>query len=141
MGFFRHLFDKRKVQSEPDSSSDNKKSHHDTGASVLFDGTSGKKEGGVDIIFVHGLRGSSIRTWSEGNVCWPRDLLKEDIPNARVITWGYHSGVARLFRYTSLESVYGHAETLLEDISALRQDTVRFGITPSINEILTLFPD
>ncbi|TPX11304.1 uncharacterized protein E0L32_001122 [Thyridium curvatum] len=125
MGFFRHLFDKRKVQSEPDSSSDNKKSHHDTGASVLFDGTSGEKEGGVDIIFVHGLRGSPIRTWSEGNVCWPRDLLKEDIPNARVITWGYDSGVARPFRYTSLESVYGHAETLLGDISSLRQDTTR----------------
>lgn len=78
----------------------------------------------VDIVFVHGLRGGCVTTWSKGEVCWPRDLLKEEIPDARVITWGYDSKVANLLTYASHESIFGHAERLLADLARLRRDSV-----------------
>jgi hypothetical protein len=38
------------------------------------------------VVLVHGLNGDRIKTWSKDNVCWPRDLLKEDLPNARILS-------------------------------------------------------
>ncbi|KAK8071344.1 hypothetical protein PG997_011547 [Apiospora hydei] len=60
---------------------------------------------GVDIIFVHGLRGSRLGTWSQGDFCWPRELLaKEDgFETSRVIAWGYDSRVAEPTAYVTFE--------------------------------------
>ena len=93
-----------------------------TGPLVLF--PSETEEHGVkfDIVFVHGLRGDRIATWTRDGVCWPRDLLREDLPGARVITWGYDSTVANLLKPASQESIYGHADTLLSDLSNLRRE-------------------
>ena len=93
------------------------------GADVLYDGTE-DPSGGVDIVFVHGLRGSSRKTWSSGSICWPRDLLKHDIQDSRVITWGYDSSVAKVLAYSSVESIYGHAESILIDLSSIRRGVV-----------------
>ncbi|OBT63079.1 hypothetical protein VE03_07456 [Pseudogymnoascus sp. 23342-1-I1] len=79
----------------------------------------------ADIVFVHGLRGNALETWSKELVCWPRDFLKHDIPNVRIITWGYDSGVANALKYASKESIFGHSETLLSDVAMLRSDTHR----------------
>jgi hypothetical protein len=38
------------------------------------------------VVFVHGLHGDRIKTWSKDKICWPRDLLKEDLPNARILS-------------------------------------------------------
>ena len=98
-----------------------------SGTVVLFDSTTGD-DSGVDIVFVHGLRGNSLLTWSKHDICWPRDLLKEDITEAslecRVVTWGYDSRVAHMLEYVSQESIFGHAETLLGDLSRLRSGKV-----------------
>lgn len=107
------------------------------GPHVLYDGT-GDSSSGVDIVFVHGLRGSAYRTWSKGDICWPRDLLRNDIPRARVITWGYDSDVARFFSYASRESIFGHSDTLLGDLARLRQDIV-CNIHSVPHDILTSF--
>jgi protein SERAC1 len=79
---------------------------------------------GTDLVFVHGLRGSRLKTWSSGDVFWPRDLLKNDVKNSRVITWGYDASVANAFSYASKESIFGHAETLLSDLARLRKGIV-----------------
>jgi hypothetical protein len=105
------------------------------GPYVLYEGIEDPSSG-VDIIFVHGLRGSAYRTWSKGDICWPRDLLKDDISAARVITWGYDSDVAHLFSYASKESIFGHADTLLGDLARLRQGIV-CKICLGISDILT----
>lgn len=33
-----------------------------------------------------GLRGDKLSTWTKGDVCWPRDLLNDDLRNCRIIT-------------------------------------------------------
>ncbi|OBT86647.1 hypothetical protein VE02_04446 [Pseudogymnoascus sp. 03VT05] len=90
------------------------------GTYVLYEG---KGEIVADVVFVHGLCGHALDTWSKGLVCWPRDFLKNDITKARIITWGYDSSVANASKYASKESIFGHSETLLSDIAMLRGDT------------------
>ena len=45
------------------------------------------------IVFVHGLRGGIESTWTKDGVTWPRDLLKLDIPQSRIFSFGYDSAV------------------------------------------------
>ena len=92
--------------------------HH--GPEVLYDGS---EPIAADIVFVHGLRGDAIDTWSKGAVCWPRDLLKEDLPDARVISWGYDSNITTLKGFSSQNSIFGHAENLLSDLARKRRST------------------
>ncbi|KAI1458489.1 hypothetical protein F4805DRAFT_140939 [Annulohypoxylon moriforme] len=80
---------------------------------------------GVDVVFVHGLRGSRIKTWSKGDKFWPRDFLKDDLKNARIITWGYDANIANAVSYASKESLFGHANTLLNDLARLRRGITR----------------
>ncbi|KJR89828.1 ribonuclease p/mrp subunit [Sporothrix schenckii 1099-18] len=74
----------------------------------------------ADIWFVHGLRGNLIDTWSSGKVCWPRDLLKVDTPTCRIFTWGYDVNVANVTHAASHATIFGHAESLLQDICMSR---------------------
>lgn len=76
----------------------------------------------ADIVFVRGLRGDAIDTWSKDGVCWPRDLLPQDLPYTRIITWGYDSTVANIKSFTSHNSIFGHAQNLLSDIARIRRD-------------------
>ncbi|KAI1173894.1 hypothetical protein F4777DRAFT_555820 [Nemania sp. FL0916] len=80
---------------------------------------------GFDIVFIHGLRGSRVKTWSRGDVLWPRDLLKDDLKNVRVITWGYDANIANAFTYSSKDSLFGHSSTLLNDLAMVRQEITR----------------
>lgn len=79
----------------------------------------------ADIVFVHGLRGSRINTWSHREICWPRDFLKDDLSGARVFTFGWDAMIANLGSYARQESLFGHAETLLTDLEIYRENTVR----------------
>ena len=53
-------------------------------------------------------------------VFWPRDLLPSELPQARVLTWGYDVDIAHVFSKTSKASILQHAETLLSDLVSLR---------------------
>lgn len=74
----------------------------------------------ADIIFLHGLRGHAEKTWSKGDICWPRDLLPKDLPHVRIISWGYDSSVLKPIKASSQASIFGHAENLLHDLSRIR---------------------
>ena len=45
----------------------------------------------VDICFVHGLTGDRDRTWTANSQKqpWPRTMLPPELPNARILTYGY----------------------------------------------------
>jgi hypothetical protein len=76
----------------------------------------------ADVVFVHGLRGHPLGTWTRNGVCWPRDILKDELKNARIISWGYDSTVANVRSFPSQNSIFGHAENLLSDLARIRKD-------------------
>ncbi|KAG4432473.1 hypothetical protein IFR05_012039 [Cadophora sp. M221] len=88
------------------------------GLTILFDGAG---QVAADIVFVHGLNGDAIQTWTKDDVCWPRDLLPQDIANARIMTWGYDSKIARATSFSSQASIFGHCENLLFDLDIVRR--------------------
>jgi hypothetical protein len=53
-------------------------------------------------------------------VFWPRDLLTEGLPNARILTFDYDFGPASLI---TKGRVLREAKTLIRDIEKLNQDT------------------
>jgi hypothetical protein len=81
----------------------------------------GKGSTVADVVFVHGLRGNSLQTWTKDGVCWPRDLLSQDLPNVRIMTWDYDADVISLKKSASQTSLFGHCESLLGDLSSQRQ--------------------
>ncbi|KAL8642926.1 MAG: hypothetical protein Q9226_008450, partial [Calogaya cf. arnoldii] len=74
----------------------------------------------VDICFVHGLNGGNVSTWTKGEVFWPYNLLAKNIPEARIITWGYDADVAHFLSPTSANRVKDHAKGLSNDLAGLR---------------------
>ena len=59
-----------------------------------------------------------------GSFLWPRALLGEDIKDIRIISWGYDASVtpANSAALINLETVHGHAESLLADLELERDD-------------------
>ena len=71
----------------------------------------------VDIIFVHGLGGSSRKTWTLANVSdtfWPQDWLPDEpeIKTARILTFGYNADY-RSRGPNNLSSISDFARALL----------------------------
>ncbi|PGH04037.1 hypothetical protein GX51_03707 [Blastomyces parvus] len=78
----------------------------------------------VDIVFVHGLNGTSYNTWAtkKPDVFWPGDLLPHTLKsqNVRILTYGYDANVASFARGTSKERLHNHAEHLAGQLIANR---------------------
>ena len=73
----------------------------------------------VDLVFVHGLRGGSIKTWRKGDdprLYWPQNWLplEPDFQNANIHTFGYNSD----FRETkdSILNVHDFGRALLGEL-------------------------
>ncbi|KAK3367665.1 hypothetical protein B0H63DRAFT_489599 [Podospora didyma] len=90
------------------------------GLDVIFNGDNPI----ADIVAVHGLNGHREGTWtaeaSQAN--WLRDLLPADIPNARILSYGYNSRTHNA-ENLSLQSIYEHAITLVQDLCTYRRNT------------------
>lgn len=78
--------------------------------------TSAHNQYPVDVIAIHGLNGHYERTWTENGTLWLRDLLPEDLPGARVYSFGYDS---RIFTDTVM-TIGDYALELLNAISRER---------------------
>lgn len=88
------------------------------GTLVLYDGVP-DGDTGIDIVVVHDLFGHRIANWFQRGICWPRDLLKFDFQESRIITWGW-SGP-----FGSNNAFSDQAESLLTDMAAIRTSTSR----------------
>ncbi|KAK8138051.1 hypothetical protein PG984_001431 [Apiospora sp. TS-2023a] len=89
------------------------------GPMVLHNGIEPGEEG-IDIIFVHGLNGHRVGSWTKDSVCWPRELLGSDVPHARIISWGYPSILGE-----GNDMFVDLGEALLVDLSRIREAIFR----------------
>ncbi|KAI1084843.1 hypothetical protein F5B20DRAFT_223057 [Whalleya microplaca] len=66
------------------------------------------------IVFVHGLGGGSIHTWSKDEILWPRDLLPKQEPfhKAAIHTFGYDSD----FKKSSTLNIQDFSQSLLNSM-------------------------
>lgn len=78
----------------------------------------------IDIVFVHGLTGSAYTTWlhEESGVHWPRDLIKNDITDARIMTFGYDADVVNFWTHAAQDGISGYANDLLGSLAGHRGD-------------------
>ena len=92
------------------------------GVKILYDGGA---EAVVDIIFVHGLTGNAYDTWLHevSKVHWPSQLLKQEIPDSRILSFGYDADIVNFWNAASNCRLTNHAETLVGDFVRERERT------------------
>ena len=72
-------------------------------------------------MFVHGLTGNRETTWTQKDqVLWPRDLLPHDMPDVRVMTFGYDADVVRAIDVASSNTVRDHGKALATELARKR---------------------
>ncbi|KAF2495908.1 hypothetical protein BU16DRAFT_459726, partial [Lophium mytilinum] len=77
----------------------------------------------ISIVAVHGLDGHREKSWTADNgVLWLQTLLPKDVPNARVLTYGYDSRT-RSSEHLSHQTLYGHSMSLISGLSLYRRRT------------------
>ncbi|CAI7665531.1 unnamed protein product [Penicillium glandicola] len=54
-------------------------------------------------------------------IFWPGDLLKEDLPQARIMTFGYNTNVQQGYHAVNQGNIFSHARNLLYEIEAKRR--------------------
>ena len=77
------------------------------------------------LVFVHGLRGHRTKTWlaKGANEPWPQSLLSPELPQARIMTYGYNADVVHFTKPTGQGTVRSHARGLINDLTGLRHRT------------------
>lgn len=82
------------------------------------------------VVFVHGLTGNRENTWTDKGtgVFWPEALLKNDVPEARIITFGYDADVVHFWSMASQNRIGNHAQNLVNVLSQLRERSDTVGI-------------
>ena len=77
------------------------------------------------IVAIHGLDGHREKTWTAANdTLWLRDLLPADLPNARVLSYGYDADT-RSNECVSTNTIYRHAEKFMQELSRKRKGATR----------------
>ena len=76
----------------------------------------------IDVVAIHGLNGDYETTWTHdgSGKNWLRDFLSDDIPEVRVMSWGYN---AQVLKSKSIGSIESFARGLLIDLKACRSTT------------------
>ena len=74
------------------------------------------------IVAVHGLNETSSTAWTdpETNILWLRDLLPQDLHQARILSFGYRADASSFFAGNGSEVVDGIAETLVQNLESHR---------------------
>lgn len=93
------------------------------GLEILHDGDSCV----LDIVFVHGITGNRESTWTaqtgSESIFWPRDLLPRDVPDSRIVTWGYDADVVGFWAMASQNRIGEHAGNFVNQVTGMRERT------------------
>jgi hypothetical protein len=113
-----------RAQTEPPSISTGQPGSRDPiGLHVLYNPEAGRK---VDIVFVHGLGGTSRMSWSKNKdleLFWPLKFLplEPDICHGRIMTFGYNATILKSGTRTSA-SVLDFAKDLLFELKYAKDE-------------------
>ncbi|KAL2056045.1 hypothetical protein ABVK25_003687 [Lepraria finkii] len=79
----------------------------------------------IDIVFIHGLTGGRESTWTAKGAatCWPELLLPNDLPEARIIIYGYDADVVNFWSMASQNTVGDHGQKFVTSLANLRDST------------------
>ena len=88
------------------------------------------------IVFVHGLEGHRLTTWTKQGICWPKDLLPKEpaLSNVHILSFGYDSGFVDFKGHASFDSLFSHSIGLLNDLCCERVDAVGSVLVSSLLE-------
>ncbi|KAF8510459.1 hypothetical protein BU17DRAFT_98072 [Hysterangium stoloniferum] len=74
----------------------------------------------IDIVAIHGLDGHREVSWTAHNgKLWIRDFLPQDVPSARILTYGYDAYTQSTAK-SSVQTLDSHAENFLVRLAAFR---------------------
>ncbi|KAL8697121.1 MAG: hypothetical protein Q9201_007298 [Fulgogasparrea decipioides] len=81
----------------------------------------------IDVIFIHGLTGNRELTWTAKGAaaCWPELFLVNDLPEARIITYGYDADVVNFWSMASQNTIADHSQKFLSSLANLRDSSTR----------------
>jgi hypothetical protein len=76
------------------------------------------------MVFVHGLTGKRSATWTASGAPepWPKSLLPQKIPQARILAFGYDASVVHFARSAGQNTVRDHGKNLMADLTDLRYE-------------------
>ncbi|KAI9662332.1 MAG: hypothetical protein M1821_008499 [Bathelium mastoideum] len=81
-------------------------------------------DAGVDIVFLHGLRGNIAETWTKDGVLWPAKVLPNDVERSRIFLFGYDSGIThRDQSQVQKKEIHSDADDLCARLEAERSRT------------------
>jgi hypothetical protein len=75
----------------------------------------------ASIIAIHGLDGHPTRSWTASNgAFWLKDFLPEDMPYARILTYGYNA-YTRGGHQLAEQGISQHAQDLVDAVASERE--------------------
>lgn len=77
----------------------------------------------VDIVFVHGLHGNHLTSWTKSSVLWPKDLLATDAPRSRILTFGYDANVFHIWARPAANRLDSYSDDLFAQLENERART------------------
>ena len=82
---------------------------------------------------MHGLTGSQLSTWTAPGAAapWPKLLLADDIPDARISAFGYDADVLNFLGPVGQNGIRHHARNLLREVADMWLDS---GVVSVYNE-------
>ena len=71
---------------------------------------------------MHGLEENLTEAWKDPvtQILWLRDLLPQDLPTARILSYGYHAVATSFYGQGSADRIQQHAQTLVAELQADR---------------------
>jgi hypothetical protein len=88
---------------------------------------------------VHGLNGHREKSWTDdkSGILWLRDLLPLQLPNARVLTFGYDADTLKLTPGVSQLGLNDHTASLVAELLRVRADPEVIGPNQFLERLLS----